>query len=394
MRRQETHRRAGFCVKVVCMMLCMSLVQIFLGVSDAHAARIKDIAHVQGARANQLIGYGIIVGLDNTGDTGQAALTTQTIASMLGRLNIKIDRKDLRTRNVAAVMVTAELPGFAKSGQSVDVTVSSLGDARSLKGGTLLMTPLRGVDGEVYAMAQGAISVGGFEARGAGANSSQRNHLNVGRIPDGGMIERGIEQEWSKSESIVLNLFEADFSTAVEMANVINTTFADPSQTPDPTKPIEGIAQAIDAATIRVEVPSDWQEYAPQFIARIEKLEVTPDSVARVVVNERTGTVVLGGNVRIREVAVAHGNLTLNISTDYTASQPSAFFGQGQTAVVPDSGVQVDEEPGKLKIIEQGATIGEVVSALNAIGVSPRDLIAILQAIKAAGALDAQLEIQ
>lgn len=367
---------------------------VIISPEDVYAARIKDISHVQGARANQLIGYGIVVGLDNTGDTGQAALTTQTIASMLGRLNIKIDRKDLRTRNVAAVMVTAELPAFARSGQSVDVTISSVGDARSLKGGTLLMTPLRAVDGNVYAMAQGALSVGGFGVQGAGANSRQRNHLNVGRIPDGGMIEKGIEQEWGKSQTLLLNLFEADFSTAVEMANVINAAFADPSVTVDPTKPVEGIAQAIDAATIRVEVPADWQEFAPQFIAKVEKLEVTPDTVARVVVNERTGTVVLGGNVRIREVAVAHGNLTLNVSTDYSASQPSAFGGQGNTAVLPDSGVDATEDKTKLQVIPEGATIAEVVSALNAIGVSPRDLIAILQAIKAAGALDAQLEIQ
>lgn len=364
------------------------------GVQDADAARIKDIAHVQGARENQLIGYGIVVGLDNTGDTGQAALTTQTIASMLGRLNIKIDRKDLRTRNVAAVMVTSELPGFARSGQTADVTVSSLGDARSLKGGTLLMTPLRAVDGEIYAMAQGPLTVGGFEVRGAGANSQQRNHLNVGKIPSGAMIEKSVEEEWGARKEILLNLFDADFTTAVEMANAISAEFADPSVVNDPLKPIEGIAKAVDAATIRVNIPDDWQEFTPQFIARIEKLEVTPDTVARVVVNERTGTVVLGGNVRIREVAVAHGNLTLNVSTDYTASQPSAFLGQGQTEVLPDSGVQANEERGTLQVIPDGASIGDVVAALNAIGVSPRDLIAILQAIKAAGALDAEIEVQ
>lgn len=361
---------------------------------DAQAARIKDIAHVQGARENQLIGYGIVVGLDNTGDTGQAALTTQTIASMLGRLNIKIDRKDLRTRNVAAVIVTAELPGFARSGQTADVTVSSVGDARSLKGGTLLLTPLRAVDGEVYAMAQGPLAIGGFDVQGVGANSQQRNHLNAGRIPAGAMIEKSIEEEWGGRKEIMLNLFDADFTTAVEMAKVISGEFADPGVVTDPTKPLEGIAKAVDASTIRVQVPDAWQDYAPQFIARIEKLQVTPDTVARVVVNERTGTVVLGGNVRIREVAVAHGNLTLNVSTDYTASQPSAFGGQGNTAVVPDSGVEAVDERGKLQVIPQGATIGDVVAALNAIGVSPRDLISILQAIKAAGALDAEIDIQ
>ncbi len=376
------------------MMLLVTASLSGIMIQDAEAARIKDIAHVQGARENQLIGYGIVVGLDNTGDTARSALTAQTIASMLGRLNIKIDREDLRTRNVAAVMVTAELPGFARSGQTSDVTVSSLGDARSLKGGTLLMTPLRGVDGEVYAMAQGPLTVGGFDVQGAGANSQQRNHLNVGRIPSGAMIEKSLEEEWGSRTELLLNLYEADFTTAVEMANAISAEFADPNVVPDPTKPIEGIAKAVDAATIRVSVPDDWQEFAPQFIARIEKLEVTPDTVARVVVNERTGTVVLGGNVKIREVAVAHGNLTLNVSTDYTASQPSAFLGQGETAVVPDSGVQANEERGKLQVIPEGATIGDVVAALNAIGVSPRDLIAILQAIKAAGALDAEIEIQ
>ena len=377
--------------------LCCALVLVSLPV-ETEAARIKDIAHVQGARANQLIGYGIVVGLDNTGDTIQSALTAQTIASMLGRMNIKIERQDLRTRNVAAVMVTAELPQFARSGQTEDVIVSSLGDARSLKGGTLLMAPLRGVDGEVYAIAQGALTTGGFEVQGAGANSRQRNHLNVGRIPAGAMIEQSVGEELgakSGGEELRINLFQADFTTATKAAEAISQAFAAPgAPAPDPSQPSEGIASALDAATVRIEVPEAWRDHLPEFIAKIEQLDVTPDAVARVIVNERTGTVVLGGQVRIREVAVAHGNLTLNVSTSYAASQPAPFLGRGDTAVLPESEVGVEEEPAALQVLKEGATIAEVVGALNAIGVSPRDLIAILQAIHAAGALDAEIEVQ
>ena len=377
--------------------LCFALALAALP-REAEAARIKDIAHVQGARANQLIGYGIVVGLDNTGDTIQSALTAQTIASMLGRMNIKIERQDLRTRNVAAVMVTAELPQFARSGQTEDVIVSSLGDARSLKGGTLLMAPLRGVDGEVYAIAQGALTTGGFEVQGAGANSRQRNHLNVGRIPAGAMIEQSVGEELgakSGGEELRINLFQADFTTATKAAEAISQAFAAPgAPAPDPSQPSEGIASALDAATVRIEVPEAWRDHLPEFIAKIEQLDVTPDAVARVIVNERTGTVVLGGQVRIREVAVAHGNLTLNVSTSYAASQPAPFLGRGDTAVLPESEVGVEEEPATLQVLNEGATIAEVVGALNAIGVSPRDLIAILQAIHAAGALDAEIEVQ
>lgn len=409
---RRRHQRRVWVPTWLCFVMTWLVMQAPL---EVQAARVKDIAHVQGARENQLMGYGIVVGLDGTGDTGRAALTTQTIASMLGRLNIKIDRKDLRTRNVAAVIVTADLPGFAKSGQKLDVTISSVGDARSLKGGTLLMTPLRGVDGEIYAMAQGPLMVGGVDVQGAGANSKQRNHLNVGRIPDGGSIERSLEGSWSEREELLLNLFEADFTTAVAMADAISAAFeeekeepaaaaaangAPPAQPQQPAVeeekkgPRQGIARAVDATTIRVEIPKDWQTHTLQFIAMVEQIEVKRDVVARVVVNERTGTVVLGGNVRIRQVAVAHGNLTLSVGTTYEASQPSAFRGQGNTAILPNSEVELDEQPGRLQVIEEGASIGEVVAALNAIGVSPRDLIAILQAIKAAGALDAQIEVQ
>lgn len=392
--------------------------------TPAEAARIKDIAHVQGVRDNQLMGYGLVVGLDGTGDVGRAELTVQTISSMLSRNNIKIDKKLLQARNVAAVVITADLPPFANSGQRIDVTVSSLGNARSLQGGTLLMTPLKGVDGRVYALAQGPLSVGGYGVEGSNGNSQVKNHLNVGRIPNGALIERSVAIDLSAKEEVRLNLYAPDFTTSVEMARVISDAFTEkkppepePEATPpaegegagaaeapptpepepiQPPEPFDGIAVAVDASTVRVQIPEKWRAHVPQFIAFIERLDVERDSVARVVINERTGTVVLGGKVRVKEVAIAHGNLNVTISTQFNPSQPAPFTVQGNanTVVTPDERVSAVEQPGQLHLVKGGATIADVVSGLNAIGVTPRDLIAILQAMKAAGALDAQIEIQ
>ena len=379
--------------------VCCATVALAGTPDDAHAARIKDVAHVHGVRPNQLIGYGIVVGLDGTGDVGRAALTVQTVSSMLSRFSIKIDERLLQPRNVAAVMVTAELPAFAQSGQRVDVTVSSLGNARSLTGGTLLMTPLMGADGRVYALGQGPISTGGYQVNGAGANSLVKNHLNAGRVPNGAMIERSTNVKLEGKSEIRLVLHEPDFSTAVRVATSISQTFgggqASATGGQGAPQPVTGgIARALDPTTIVVEVPESFVDHVPQFIAAIEGLEVERDTVAKIVINERTGTIVLGGRVQVREVAVAHGNLNVNVSTIYNAAQPAPFSDTGRTAVLPDSQVAATEGSMGLHMVGPSASIGEVVSALNAIGVTPRDLIAILQAMKAAGALDAVIEIQ
>lgn len=383
---------------------------------DADAARIKDIAYVEGVRDNQLLGYGLVVGLSGTGDFGQAEVTVQSTASMLSRMGIRVDKDTLSSRNVAAVMVTADLPAFARSGQKIDVTVSSIGNARSLQGGQLLATPLRAADGNVYAVAQGAVSVGGYEVRGGFGNQVTKNHVTAGRVPNGALVERDVAIELTGRTELRLILRQPDFTTAVRVAQRISTLYGPgagaagganqaggpqnsaqngPQNNQQATgeQPFDGIAEAVDAATIRVQVPEAFADHVPQFIAAVETLDVQPNSRARVVVNERTGTVVMGGDVRVREVAVAHGNLRVAISTDYGVSQPNPF-GQGDTEVVPDEEVGAGEDGGSLRVVEAGATIGDVVGALNALGATPRDLIAILQAIKTAGALDAELVIQ
>jgi flagellar P-ring protein precursor FlgI len=383
---------------------------------EADAARIKDIAYVEGVRDNQLLGYGLVVGLSGTGDYGQAEVTVQSTASMLSRMGIRVDKDKLSSRNVAAVMVTADLPAFARSGQKIDVTVSSIGNARSLQGGQLLVTPLRAADGNVYAVGQGAVSVGGFSARGGAGNSVSKNHVTAGRVPNGALVERDVAIELTGRTELRLILRQPDFTTAVRIARRISQLYgpgnpaaaaqnnagqnsgaqnsgAQNTGSPTDPKPFDGIAQAVDAATVRVTVPDAFADHVPQFISAVETLDVQPNSRARVVVNERTGTVVMGGDVRVREVAVAHGNLRVSISTDYGVSQPNPF-GQGDTQVVPDQDVAAGEETGALKVVEAGATIGDVVGALNALGATPRDLIAILQAIKTSGALDAELVIQ
>lgn len=362
--------------------------------APAAAVRIKDMAYVQGVRENQLLGYGLVVGLERTGDHGRAEFTVQSTASMLSRLGIKVDRDTIRTKNVAAVMVTAELQPFARSGQRMDVVVSSLGNAKSLQGGTLLMTPLIGPDGKVYAMAQGSVSIGGFGASSpSGGNQLQKNHLTAGRVPNGALVERDVAVDLSKRTEIRLVLHYADFATAVETAKVVSGFFKEGEAVDDPKKPIEGIARALDAATVRVEVPKSFAEHVPQFISTIELLEVKPSRSARVVVNERTGTVVLGGDVRISEVAVAHGSLSVTVSTEETASPAASFNPQG-AKLIENETVDAVEGGQALTLVPDGASITDVVAALNALGATPRDLIAILQAIDAAGALHARLLIQ
>lgn len=360
--------------------LFVSCVLVFLLQCPAFSAqvRIKDLVKVEGVSSNKLIGYGLVVGLSGTGDRLKG-ITDVTVANLLKTLgSVAVNAGTIRTQNAAAVVVTAEMPAFAKSGDSIDVTVSALGDASSLEGGTLLMTPLRAGDGNVYGMAQGALSIGGFNIRGGGRERVQRNHPLVGRIPDGALLHRGVETPIGTEQNIRLVLRDPDFTTASRIAGQITTKFG------------AGTARAEDAATIDVTVPESYQSDRVTFLAMIGQLSVTPDEVARVVINERTGTVVMGKDVKISPVAVSHGALSVVIST--TPEYPP-----GPSLVPPaaeqKTQVQVEEEKRKVIYLKGGATLKDVVDALNVIGAGPRDLIAILQALKRAGALQAELEI-
>ncbi|MBK7972671.1 MAG: flagellar basal body P-ring protein FlgI [Deltaproteobacteria bacterium] len=351
--------------------------------ATSHAARIRDIADLRGVRANDLIGYGLIVGLDGTGD--DMGLTRQSLASFLDRLGVTLDEaevKKMKPENVAAVSVTAVLPPFASPGGRIDVLVSSIGDAKTLQGGTLLMTPLRGADGHVYAVAQGPISLGGFSASSkGGGDSAQKNQKAVGRVPAGARVERAVEVSFDASHELSYALREPSFTTAQRMAEAINQELGATA------------AVAADAGTVKVSVPESMGQEGVALAARIEGVSVEPDRPARVVINERTGTVVMGADVRLAKIALAHGGLTIEVNQTLGVSQPAPFSENGRTVVVPNSDVKVREETRQLSVVEPGATISDLVRALNGLAVSPRDLIAILQAIRQAGAMDADLEI-
>jgi len=355
---------------------------ILLGaIGQAHGVRIKDIADIKGVRQNQLVGYGLVVGLNGTGDTDDAIFTIQSFASMLERMGVTVRPEDIEVDNVAAVMVTTDLPAFARSGSRIDVLVSSIGDADNLQGGTLLFTPLKGADGHVYAIAQGPVSTGGFVVGSESGSGVQKNHPTAGRVVNGAIIEKEISSNFNNRQSLTLNLHRADFTTASRVAQAINIAFYDQ------------IARTHDAGTIEVKVPEKYKGNTVALVTMIERLGVTPDTVSRVVINERTGTVIMGENVRISTIAIAHGNLSIEIKEDKNVSQPMPFARRGRTVVTPESQVLVQEGNNPIFLVESGVSIGEVVKALNAIGVSPRDLISIFQALKAAGALQAELEI-
>ena len=345
-------------------------------------ARIKDVARVLGIRDNSLYGYGLVIGLNGTGDKATSSpFTPQAVASMLLRLGIAVPVERLDGKNVAAVIVTAKLPPFAKPGSTLDVTVSSLGDSSTLQGGTLLLTPLQGPDGRVYALAQGPLSVGGVAAGGASGDTVQKNHPTVGRIPNGAMVEREVPNALD-SASLTLMLQRPDATTAVRLAEAVNGAGEGP------------LARAVDPSTVTITVPASYQPRLMEFIARIETLTLNVDAAARVIINERTGTVIMGSQLRISTVAIAHGNLTIQVKEEKQVSQPGAFAPQGaQTVVVPRSKVAIKEEKSQLMVVSEGVSIGDIVQGLNALGVTPRDLISILQAIRAAGALMAELEI-
>ncbi len=366
------------------MIVCVFLVVatgIFL-IPDAHAVRIKDIVDIKGVRENQLVGYGLVVGLEGTGDSDDALFTIQSLASLLEKMGVTVQPADIEdVENVAAVMVTTDLPPFASLGSRIDVLASSIGDAENLQGGTLLFTPLKGADGKVYAVAQGPVSTGGFAVSGNSGDQVQKNFPTVGRVVGGALVEKEIHSDFNEKDSLTLALHKPDFTTASRVAQAINRAF------------YSQLAQTDNAGSIRVSVPENYLGNTVQFVTMIESLGVTPDMVSKVVVNERTGTVVMGENVRIATVAIAHGNLSIQINESQDVSQPLPFSRGGRTVVTPESDIVVEEGKNPIFLVESGVSIGELVKALNALGVSPRDLIAIFQALKAAGTLQAELEI-
>lgn len=345
--------------------------------SPAHAERIKDITSISGVRSNQLIGYGLVVGLDGSGD--RAPFTNQTFNNMMAQFGINLPAGvDPKLRNVAAVSITADLPPFARSGQRIDITVSSLGNARSLRGGTLLFAPLRGADGEVYAVAQGNLVVGGFGVEGADGSRITVNVPSVGRIPNGASVERSVPSAFAGGDSLVFNLDQPDFTTARAMVEKINGLMG------------PGTAEALDAGSIRVSAPRDTTQRVT-YLSIIENLEIeTGRERARIVINSRTGTIVMGQNVMIEPVAVSHGNLTVIINENLAVAQPNALA-DGETVVVPQTEINIDEGDNRMFKFAPGISIDSIVRAVNEVGAAPGDLMAILEAMKQAGAIKAEI---
>ena len=377
------HMKAAFAAGLVRVFVqVLVLVLAFSGALSAAepvAIKIRDLTSIEGVRENPLIGYGMVVGLTRTGDSQQTAFTTQTLANIMQRMGAQIPAVTARVNNVASVFVTASLPAFARPGMQVDVAVSSIGDAKSLEGGVLLLTPLYGADGQVYAAAQGPVAVGGYAAGGAGA-TKQLNHPTVGRVPAGGRVERSLAFDFNRLAPVSLLLREADFSTAGEISGAINREFG------------HDVASARDGGRVEVDASATGVANLTAVLARIENLVVAVHRRARVVVNERTGTIVMGKDVRLGAVSILHGGFSVQISTDYSVSQP-APFSSGTTEVVGKTEVQAKDSPARRLEIGEGASIDDLVNGLQHMGATARDVISILQAIKAAGALDADLEV-
>ncbi|ARR45232.1 flagellar basal body P-ring protein FlgI [Vibrio campbellii] len=359
--------------------ILLALLSVTLFATTAQAARIKDVAQVAGVRSNQLVGYGLVSGLPGTGESNP--FTEQSFAAMLQNFGIQMPPGTKpKIKNVAAVMVTATLPPFSKPGQQVDVTVSSIGSAKSLRGGTLLQTFLKGLDGQVYAVAQGNLVVSGFSAEGADGSKIVGNNPTVGLISSGATVEREIPNPFGRGDYITFNLLDSDFTTAQRMADAVNN-FLGPQ-----------MASAVDATSVRVRAPRDVSQRVA-FLSAIENLEFDPaDGAAKIIVNSRTGTIVVGKHVRLKPAAVTHGGMTVAIKENLNVSQPNGFSG-GQTVVVPDSDIEVNEEKGKMFKFEPGLTLDDLVRAVNEVGAAPSDLMAILQALKQAGAIEGQLII-
>lgn len=369
----SVHRQRGLCLA-----LALLLVIVFSG--SVSAARIKDIANIKGVRSNQLVGYGLVIGLDGTGDKDDK-ITVRSISEMLEKMGLTVKPDDIKADNVASVIVTAKLPAFARAGSRIDVLVSSIGGADNLQGGTLLFTPLRGADRKIYAIAQGPVSTGGFKVGGKSGGGVQKNHPTVGRVAGGALIEREIKSDFANKTKLVLSLHNPDFTTASRTVAAINKTLA------------AEFARTPDSGTIEIAIPPEYDGNMVGLVTVVENIGVNPDMYARVIINERTGTVVMGADVRLSTIAIAHGSLSIQIRESTDVSQPAAFSRGGQTVASPESDITVKEQKVPIYVLESGVSIGDVVRALNALGVTPHDLIAIFQAIKAAGALQAELEI-
>lgn len=358
------------------------MVGLLIPLGAEAGVRVKDMAAVSGVREESLIGYGLVVGLDRTGDSRGALFTVQSVTNMLARFGIMVPPEKVRLKNVAAVIVTARVPAFVRKGSRVDVVVSSMGDAKSLEGGTLLLTPLTRGDGDVVAYAQGPVSIGGFNVEGEGGERIRKNYTLVGRVPGGAVMEQDKGFEVVRGDTVTLTLRRPDFTSAARLAKAVDERFG------------EHIAVPVDAGTVLVALPEAYRdpEQWVAFVAEVEGVEVTPDGVARVVINERTGTIVVGENVALSTVAVSHGNLTIRIRSTPVISQP-APFSQGQTVVTPQTEASVEEGGQQVILMEATSNVGDLARALNALGVSPRDMIAIFQALKQAGALQGELVI-
>lgn len=368
---------------VVAVFLATSPAAVYCQNTDGmNNVRVKDLADIEGVRSNQLIGYGLVVGLNRTGDRVQQNIyARQTLQNLLERMGISTNAAGLKPENIATVLVTATLPPFARPGSKIDATVSSIGDAKSLQGGTLILTSLKGLDGQVYAVAQGSISIGGISAGNQG-NSVEINHPTVGRLPNGANVERAVPTELAANNQIVMVLRNEDFSTAARLNDVINVKFG------------PGTARALDGRNIEVIVPDSYISNHVRFIAELESLSLRPDKIAKIVINERTGTIVMGSEVKIASVAISQGGVTVKVGTEYDVSQPNPLSPGGQTFVVPNTSIEIKDKKPESVILPDGATVDEVVRGLRSVGVSARDIISILQAIKSAGAMNAELELQ
>lgn len=363
-------------MKIKIVKLITILVLAFSG--ECYAARLKDIADIEGVRGNQLYGYGIVIGLNGTGD-GKIDFTNKSLSNMLEKIGIRVDPKEVKVKNVASVLLTSNLPAFSRPGSKIDVTLSSLGDAKSIQGGTLLMAPLRGADGNVYAVAQGPVSVGGFAVE-SGGDSAQKNHPTVGTIAGGALVERAIPFDLFQAKRVRIVLREPDFTTVNNVVNQLNNFVGRP------------LAVAVDPASVELPLPGDLMKDPIGLISRLEHVEVPVDIGAKVVVNERTGTIIMGEAVRVSKVALAHGNLSIAIRSQDNVSQPNPLSG-GQSVVTTDTDVNAKEDEGRLEVLGGQVTLGELVGGLNALGATPRDLISIFTALKRAGALQAELVI-
>lgn len=363
---------------IFAIVFCLITIMSTAFAASSSVTRIKDVAKVQGVRSNQLVGYGLVMGLNGTGDSNKTFQTMQSLASMLKTFGVTVSAAQMQAKNVAAVMVTAELPAFVKPGDKIDMTISSMGDAKSLQGGVLLQTPLRAGNGQVYAVGQGPVSTGGFSA-GGGGSSQSKNFPTVGMTTNGAIVERDVPVQLVNNGSIALSLNQPDFTTANRVSAAIDNQFG-------------SISLARDPGTIVVTVPTQYNGNLVAFIAALEELYINPDQIAKIVINERTGTIVMGSNVSIDEVAVAQGGLSVRISNTQNVSQPPPLSG-GVTTPTNNTTVDVKEDKANVMVLPATANVGDVVNALNAIGATPRDIISILQAMKAAGALHADLQI-